>query len=206
MPASLTGGEQRIAMRIFIAIQPTPAFRDALVFLQDSLRAAGVAGRYLTPSNLHLTLAFIGMWPEDITGLLPAVRQPFPVTLSQVGVFPKAKVLWAGVEPSEALCGAARQVRQALSAADIPFDRQDFYPHVTLVRKPAVPEGVVLPKISVPRAKMIVKEVCLYRSDHRENGMEYTVIGRSGASSFAVKPKETSEASIGRPAGTRRRA
>ena len=90
-------------MRIFVALQPAPAFRDALASLQDRLRAAGVTGRYLTPSNLHLTLAFIGMWPEDISGLLPIVEQPFSVTLSHLGIFPAAKVLWAGVEPSEAL-------------------------------------------------------------------------------------------------------
>ena len=133
----------------------------------------------LTPSNLHLTLAFIGMWPEDISGLLPSVQNPFPVTLSHLGIFPGAKVLWAGVEPSEALDNLARQVRQALTKAEIPFDRQDFNPHITLARKPAVPEHVRLSEIEVPQATMIVKDVCLYRSDHFENGMEYTVIGRS---------------------------
>ena len=166
-------------MRIFAALQPTPAFRDALASLQDRLRAAGVAGQYLPPSNLHLTLAFIGMWPEDITGLLPIVRQPFSITLSHVGVFPKARVLWAGVEPSEALDSTARQVRNALTEAEIPFDQQDFNPHITLVRKPAVPEHVMLSAIEVPQAAMMVKDICLYRSDHGENGMEYTVIGRS---------------------------
>ena len=97
-------------MRIFVALQPAPAFRDALASLQDRLRAAGVTGRYLTPSNLHLTLAFIGMWPEDISGLLPSVQNPFPVTLSHLGIFPGAKVLWAGVDPSEALNALAQNV------------------------------------------------------------------------------------------------
>ena len=166
-------------MRIFVALQPTPAFRDALASAQDRLRAAGVTGRYLSPSNLHLTLAFIGMWPEDITGLLLIAQQPFPITLSHLGVFPNAHVLWAGVKPSEALDSAARQVRQALSAAGIPFDQQDFNPHITLARKPAVPEHVMLSEIKIPQATMIVRDLCLYRSDHGENGMEYTVIGRS---------------------------
>ena len=166
-------------MRIFIALQPALAFRDALALLQDHLRAAGVTGRYLIPSNLHLTLAFIGMWPEDITGLLPSVQQPFPITLSHLGIFPAAKVLWAGVEPSDALNSLARQVRKALSEAEIPFDQQDFNPHITLVRKPAVPENLILSEIHVPKATMIVKDVCLYRSDHGEQGMAYTVISRS---------------------------
>ena len=171
-------------MRVFVALEPAPAFRGALAAVQDRLRAAGVAGRYLSPANLHLTLAFIGMWPEDVTGLLPAVRQPFPIALSGLGIFPKANVLWAGVEPSEALDSAARQVRQALSAAGIPFDPQDFNPHITLARKPIVPEKVTLSQIEVPKAEMMVKEICLYRSERGENGMEYTVIGRS------KRPKE----------------
>ena len=165
-------------MRIFIALQPTPAFRDALASVQDHLRTAGVTGRYLTPSNLHLTLAFIGMWPEDITEFLPLIQIPFPVTLSHLGIFPKAKVLWAGVEPSEELTSLAGQVRQALTEAEIPFDRQDFNPHITLVRKPTIPDNLNLSVIHVPQATMIVKDVCIYRSDHGEQGMEYTVIGR----------------------------
>ena len=166
-------------MRIFVALQPTPAFRDALASAQDQLRTAGVTGRYLTPANLHLTLAFIGMWPEDITEFLPLIQIPFPVTLSHLGIFPKAKVLWAGVEPSQELNSLAGRVRQALTEAEIPFDRQDFNPHITLVRKPIMPENLILSDVHVPQATMVVKDVCLYRSDHGEQGMEYTVIGRS---------------------------
>lgn len=170
-------------MRIFVALQPTPAFRDALASVQERLKAAGVTGRYLAPVHLHLTLAFIGTWPEDVTGLLPAVEQPFSLTLSRLGIFPKANVLWAGVEPSEALNSAARRVRQALTEAGIPFDPRDFNPHITLVRKPVIPEQAALSGIEIPQAAMIVRDICLYRSDHGENGMEYMVIGRSGKGS-----------------------
>ncbi len=188
-------------MRIFVALQLTPAFRDALASVQDGLRSAGVTGRYLTPANLHLTLAFIGLWTEDVTHLLPAVRQPFPLTLSHLGVFPKAHVLWAGVKPSEALNSLARQVRQALTEAEIPFDRQDFNPHITLVRKPAVPEHVTLSEIEIPWAEMIVNDVCLYRSDHGENGMEYTVIGRSRKEGEAQDDHRSDDVPAVRPLG-----
>ena len=166
-------------MRLFIALEPSPVFRNALALLQDRLRAAGVTGRYLEPSNLHLTLAFIGMWPEDVTGLLPPVEQPFSLTLSHLGYFPEADVLWAGVGPSDALDSLAGRVRQTLSDAGIPFDRKPFNAHITLVRKPSVPEAVSLPDIEVPPAEMEVRDVCLYRSDRGEKGMVYTVIGRS---------------------------
>ena len=165
-------------MRLFIALQPPPDFCGALCALQDRLRAAGVTARYYAPANLHLTLAFIGQWEEDITPLLPPVETPFPITLSHPGVFPKARVLYAGVQPSEALNGLAARVRGTLDAARIPYDHQPFVPHITLGRKPVLPEGVALSGIAPPPAVMTVRGICLYRSDRGENGMEYTVIGR----------------------------
>ena len=166
-------------MRLFVALQPSPGLQKALAELQQRLRAAGVTGRYLDPANLHLTLAFIGEWPADVTALLPPVQAPFSIALSHVGIFPRAKVLWAGVRPSEALSGLAAQVRQHLQAAKIPYDPQDFNPHITLIRKPLLPRDDLLPEIQVPPAAMRVRDVCLYRSEHRENGMAYTVIGKT---------------------------
>ena len=166
-------------MRLFVALEPSADFRQALAALQSRLQAAGVAGRYLALSSLHMTLAFIGMWPENMAVPLPPVKQPFPITLSGLGVFPEAKVLWAGVKPSEALNGLAKEVRRVLSDTRIPFDQKEFNPHITLMRKPVIPEHVHLSEIEVPPAVMTVRQVCLYRSDHLEHGMAYTVIGRT---------------------------
>ena len=166
-------------MRMFIAIQPSPGFRAALEGLQERLQEAGVTGKYREPDGLHLTLAFIGEWPEDVTELLPAVQKPFSITLSHLGVFPEANVLWAGIEPCEELDRLAKQVRHSLADAGVPFDRKNFNPHITLVRKPSVPEKTVLSEIKVPKVSMIVDDVCLYRSDRGKNGMVYTVIGSS---------------------------
>ena len=166
-------------MRLFVGIRPSEEFRAALALLQDRLRNAGVTGRYLEPSNLHLTLAFIGKWPEDVTEVLPEADPPFSLTLSHLGYFPEAKVLWAGVEKSDALERLAGRVRRSLAEAGIPFDPKRFNPHITLVRKPSVPAGVIISEIVVPSAVTEVEEVCLFRSDRGKNGMVYTVIGSS---------------------------
>ena len=123
-------------MRLFVGLEPTPDFRAALSEVQTQLRAAGVEGRYLSPLNLHMTLAFIGEWPEDVTGALPDITEPFSITLSHLGVFTGAKVLWAGMNLSPELNDLAAKVRKQLDAADIPYDRQSFNPHITLIRKP----------------------------------------------------------------------
>ena len=166
-------------MRLFVGLEPTPDFRAALSELQMRLQAAGIEGRYLSPMNVHMTLAFIGEWPEDVTEVLPGVTEPFSITLSHLGVFTGAKVLWAGIKPSRELNDLAAKVRKQLDAAGIPYDRQSFNPHITLMRHPILPSEQVLTYIQVPPASMIVKEVCLYQSTHEADGMKYTVIGRS---------------------------
>ena len=166
-------------MRLFAALEPSPAFLDALTELQDRLRAAGVTGRYRDPAGLHLTLAFIGEWPGDVTAL-PPVTEPFPITLSRIGVFSRAGVLWAGVAPSSALDALAARVRQGLRNAGIPFNHQAFNPHITLIRKPALPDEGLLEAVRPRPASMIVRDVCLYRSERTEQGMAYAVIRRTG--------------------------
>ncbi len=98
--------------RLFVALEPSPDFRAALSLMQDRLRAMGVTGRWLAPSNLHMTLAFIGSWPEDAADHLPSIRVPFRIILAGPGIFPGAKVLWAGVEPSRELTSLAEEVRK----------------------------------------------------------------------------------------------
>ena len=164
-------------MRLFAGIRPDREFRNALSLLQERLRSAGVTGRYYDPADLHMTLAFIGEWPDDVTPVLPPVETPFSITLSRPGVFPEARVLWAGTEPSEELERLAEQVRRNLERAGVPFDPKPFRPHITLIRKPAVPAGVNLSGTGVPQASMTVDAVCLYRSGPDVNGTRYTVIG-----------------------------
>jgi len=167
-------------VRLFVALRPTEEFKEALSALQGQLRRAGVEGKYLDKASLHLTLAFIGEWPENVTACLPPVMAPFSIMLSHIGVFQRAKVLWAGVEDSEGLNRLARAVRQRLRDNGIPFDPQAFNPHITLIRKPVLPDEAVLSSIKPPPVSMQVGEVCLYLSERRESGMAYTVIGRKG--------------------------
>ena len=166
-------------MRLFVGLKPPDEFRTALSVLQSRLQAAGITARYLDPSNLHLTLAFIGEWPENVSGVLPPVEQPFTLTLSHIGLFPEAKVIWAGVQASAALNQLAKKVRDNLTEAGIPFDPKLFVPHITLGRKPVLPADFHLSEVPVPPAVMAVEHVFLYRSDRGENGMIYSVI-RSG--------------------------
>ncbi len=166
-------------MRLFAAVQLSADFIKALEELQERIRTAGITGRFRDPAGLHLTLAFIGEWPDNISNVLPPVRHPFRITLSHLGVFSAANVLWAGIRPSEELEGLALTVRNCLDGEGIPFDRKNFCPHITLVRKPVIPNPSLLSEIKVPCAVMTVNEISLYQSVHGRNGAEYKVFGNS---------------------------
>lgn len=165
-------------MRLFIGIEPSVMFRSALASLKHSLISAGVSGRYLDVSNFHMTLAYIGEWPESVLDLLPDTSQPFMLTLSRFGLFTEAKVLYAGVSPNPALLTLADLVRDRLSSAGVPFDPKPFTPHFTLIRRPVIPESISLNAIDLPHVSMQVDHLCLYESRHLADGVVYTVIGR----------------------------
>ena len=84
---SIQSAERRTGIRLFAALRPSDEFRAALSELQNRLRAAGITGRYTEPFNFHMTLAFIGEWPENVSSVLPVVSRPFPVILSCPGIF-----------------------------------------------------------------------------------------------------------------------
>ena len=67
-------------MRLFLAIQLSPAVREALLTAQDALRRQG-RGSFPPPENLHLTLAFLGEGQRTRPGPGPPCRR-YPADLS----------------------------------------------------------------------------------------------------------------------------
>ena len=159
-------------MRLFTAIRLTPQIRSALANIQEQMRSQRVKGNYVSPDSLHLTLAFIGEYPEPDDIPLPPVRKPFEIALEGFGAF--GDLWWAGLRPSAELQCCAADLRHSLSLASIPFDRKRFSPHITLVRRAAGH-----PVVQVPDIRMMVDHVSLMRSDRGKSGMVYTEVRRS---------------------------
>ena len=164
-------------MRLFIAILPTRAFIEALVSLQDALARHGVRGRYTPKENLHLTLSFIGEYPEpaNVLEVLNGLAfEPFSVQLNGIGAF--GDTWWVGLSECGELAAYARRLRHALADAGIPFDSKRFRPHVTLLRRAQLPKQG-MPPIAAPEVGMTVRRVSLMRSDPGRSGMIYTELG-----------------------------
>ena len=161
-------------MRLFLAINLSAPMKDALIAAQNVMYDHGVRGNYTREENLHLTLAFIGDYP-DPQPVLDALEEvdfsPFPLTLEGFGHF--GSLWWAGLRASAPLMATARRVRRALASHGIPFDRKKFSPHITLLRRA---EGAP-PPFSVPQVSMTVDTISLMRSDRGKSGMIYTELG-----------------------------
>ena len=161
-------------MRLFVAVQLDKKMKDALRSVQNEMRRRGVEGNYTRPESLHLTLAFIGDYPD--------LRfRPFELGLKGLGTF--GELWWAGLEGSGNLEALARQLRRTLAEAAIPFDRKSFRPHVTLIRQARYRNDPRLDSIAVPQARMTVERISLMLSTRGKNGMIYTELGGVPAAS-----------------------
>lgn len=161
-------------MRLFIAIDLSNEMKDALISVQNRMFDQGIRGNYTPEENLHLTLAFIGEFPDAepvLDVLSEVIFTPFDIALEGLGCF--GDLWWAGIADAAPLLSVVRRVRRALADNAIPFDRKRFSPHITLIRK----ASGKMPVIRIRPAIMTVSAISLMRSDRGKNGMIYTELG-----------------------------
>lgn len=158
-------------MRLFIAIQLSDNTKKALVNLMHELKKQGVEGNYVPAQNLHMTLAFIGEYddPAKIKEVISRVPVPeFRLSLSDMENF--GNILWAGVKGNQKLKAYVKDLRSALDVEGIPYDRDKFVPHITLIRKYTAKRSY---KVSMPKAEMMVKKASLMKSEQKNGKAVY---------------------------------
>lgn len=124
--------------RLFVALRPPTAIRDALLDTMDGIADA----RWQDDEQLHLTLRFIGAVDrpvaEDIAAALATIHAPEPVvSLAGVGRFDRrgrTAILWAAATPHEALAALHRKVDQAIIRAGLQPEHRAYLPHITVAR------------------------------------------------------------------------
>lgn len=165
-------------MRLFVSIELNMEMKRQLLNIQEQLRRLGVRGNYTPPENFHLTLAFIGDYPEpdSVLEVLESLCfEPFELHLRGLGSF--GELWWAGLEENEELGNLVRQLRYKLAQAGIPFDKKKFLPHITLVRKPEYKKAPDFGALSLPQRAMRAERVSLMLSTRGKHGMIYTRLG-----------------------------
>ncbi len=166
-------------MRLFISLNFDANTVESLCNLQSLLRDNGVEGNFTKPQNLHMTLAFIGEYgkPDDVFDVMEEV--PFryiPICFSDVYVH--REMVLVSIAHNQGLESYVRRLRRALAEKGIPFDRKNFNPHITLVRKAVLKNG--LPDNLLNNSGLRITDadlVSLMQSTRGKNGMIYTVLG-----------------------------
>lgn len=158
-------------MRLFIAIRLSDEMKKALVTCMHDLKKQGIEGNYVPAQNLHMTLAFLGEYddPSKVKEVIRKVPLPeFRLALSEKGNF--GNILWAGVKGNQKLKTYVKDLRAALAAEGIPFDKEKFVPHITLIRKVSAKKSY---QVHLPKADMTVKKASLMRSEQKNGKMVY---------------------------------
>ena len=127
------------AKRLFVAIELPESTKRLLVDLDPQIHGA----RWLDAEQMHLTLAFFGVVPEDVDvklreKLSAIVFGAFFLPIVGVGTFPPKgppKIIWIGVGRGHPhLFQLHKRVQEAALGAGMEPELRPFHPHVTLAR------------------------------------------------------------------------
>ena len=130
--------------RTFIAIKTEPGekIRDCIAHSKNCLTGERI--KWISPLQLHITLAFLGdtsIDQVDLTGqmlsrIIPAYDAPV-VQYKGLGLFRSIKdprVLWIGMEIDPLLQEIKAELDRELKTIGFRIEPRDFRPHLTLAR------------------------------------------------------------------------
>ena len=185
-------------LRLFVALEPPDPVRRRLAAIQERLRRE--AGRHadevrwVAPSNIHLTLQFLGAVPEErldaIRGALAGVAatsRPLRLELRGAGGFPSARrprVVFSGLGGEvDALAALVAEVGKHLSPLGFAPEDRPFSPHLTHGRardgRGAPGLGGALAGATADEASpWRADELVLFRSHLSPGGARYEPVGR----------------------------
>lgn len=184
--ASRPAGE---AIRAFICIEVPPPIRARIEELQRALRRRDVPLSWVKPSNIHLTIKFLGdLAASRIERVRQAVERacqsisPFDITVDGTGCFPSAKsprVLWVGLGPlPDELRRLHSNIEAELAGEGFAREAKRFTPHLTIgrVRDPIKARQTVEELLAAGFAaeSFPASEVIVMRSELHPSGSIYT--------------------------------
>ena len=163
------------SLRLFTALWPPPAVREALLALRDRWQWPAGAALVAAP-KLHVTLHFLGPVPQaQVPALLDALAQPLPPTELRADL--QRQRVWPGgiavleLQVPDALRRLHALMGEALRRLGLPVEARPWRPHVTFARKAS---GAVAPHEEHPLPPWPIDEYALVRS----SGGRYDVLHR----------------------------
>jgi 2'-5' RNA ligase len=173
-------------MRLFTALDLPGDVVSKLDELLARLRPTAPI-QWSTAANLHITIKFIGAWPEDrleelktsLAGL-PA-HNPISVHIRDLGAFfnpNKPRIFWCGVD-APGLAELVADTETVMAGLGIAKEERDYSPHLTLAR---IKEGfdltalrtAVVAESTLDFGRFEARSFFLYQSQSKPRGSVYT--------------------------------
>jgi len=167
---------------------------DLAEHVLDQLGGVLEGARVYAPRDLHVTLAFLGAWPEerltDLKGVVQEELRGLPAPdlhlngMGQFGDSSSARALWAGVEEADGTYGRldavverCRQAARCLGWRPRGVgDRGPLQAHVTVARLAASGPGLSpMFALAQPRGAWIAQDVGLFESTPDDPEQRYAV-------------------------------
>lgn len=175
-------------MRTFLAlpISFTSKFEADYLRVKEKLDQEKI--RWVDPSQLHLTLFFLGETTENQVSIIAemikeklALFSSFELKLKGLGVFgasEKPTVLWTGVKPCDELLELQKIVAELIVSLGFTAERRAYIPHITLGRIRAISGKDMLRTLISDEQdsfteSMPMNRVVLYKSELTSSGAVY---------------------------------
>jgi len=172
-----------------VCIEIPESIKNRIDELDDSLRKTDAQVSWTRPSNIHLSLKFLGSVDASrIPDLAGAIKRaahgihPFEVEIGGTGCFPNARnprVLWVGVSKiAEELRRLYSNIEEELAHEGFEKEKRKFSPHLTIgrIRTPrnAARVAEMLLNIGFETETFTATQVIVMRSDLNPKGSIYT--------------------------------
>ena len=188
-----------------MAVAIGEAVRDKLAEIQARLKQTGADVGWVVPTNIHLTILFLGTVFESQASALAAATdeiasayQPCTLEVKGLGYFGRPqspRVIWAGLTGNrltgnrltgdlQPLLALQREITTAAKRAGIFPDDKPFHPHLTIGRgRSARNSGALLTVLETCRdmafGPLEIKCVRLMKSELTARGPIYTLLHES---------------------------
>jgi 2'-5' RNA ligase len=180
-------------LRAFIAVEIPPEIHKAIESKTAPLRAALDSSlvRWVTTSNIHLTLKFLGdVSPANVEMLSQMLsvevsqHTTFALKFGGLGAFPnprRPRVIWIGIQAPVGLEALQHGIEAATATLGYPSEERPFSPHLTIGRVKQNTGGADIQKIRAALEETQVgslgtaqvSAVHLFKSDLKPTGAIY---------------------------------
>ncbi len=180
-------------VRTFIAIDLPSAQRKILEAHQCRWKSMKADVRWIYPSNMHLTLKFLGeIQGASTENVIAACKEIcclyrcFPLFLNSTGIFPnfrRPRVLWIGIGgKTDLMRRLQKSIETALEGKGFPREEYTFRPHLTVGRVRSSHRLLRLLEVffkdEILLEPFTVKEVTVYKSQLTQQGPVYSPLAK----------------------------